>query len=106
MLAEKKSYIPELKKGPERELKFSSNANHDKATPFLSTKSNIRGRLLTPEEGCGYSKVENKRIVGGSPAKIGNLFTFILCTANIDTNFKSKFRGLAMDGIVGVRKWI
>lgn len=30
-----------------------------------------KGRLLTPEEGCGYSKVANKRIVGGSEAKVG-----------------------------------
>lgn len=34
-------------------------------------KSYPKGRLLTPEEGCGYSKVQNKRIVGGAPAKNG-----------------------------------
>lgn len=28
-------------------------------------------RLLSPQEGCGYSKVANKRIVGGSEAKVG-----------------------------------
>lgn len=33
--------------------------------------ADVKGRLLTPEEGCGYSKVQNKRIIGGSPAKIG-----------------------------------
>lgn len=31
----------------------------------------IKGRLLTPEEGCGHSKVLTKRIVGGSAAKNG-----------------------------------
>lgn len=33
--------------------------------------SKIKGRLLTPEEGCGFSKVANTRIVGGQNAKIG-----------------------------------
>lgn len=36
--------------------------------------SNIKGRLLTPDEGCGFSKVANSKIVGGAPAKPG---TFI-----------------------------
>lgn len=36
-----------------------------------SSESEIAGRLLTPEEGCGYTKVINTRIVGGSDAKIG-----------------------------------
>lgn len=31
----------------------------------------IKGRLLTPEEGCGISKVKNARIIGGSEAPIG-----------------------------------
>lgn len=31
----------------------------------------VKGRLLTPQEGCGYSKVLTKRIVGGGPAKNG-----------------------------------
>lgn len=35
--------------------------------------SKLNGRLLTPEEGCGYSKVMHKRIVGGAPAKNGTL---------------------------------
>lgn len=34
-------------------------------------RTDIKGRLLTPEEGCGYSKVANTRIVGGAPAKNG-----------------------------------
>lgn len=38
------------------------------ATPTLLP---IKGRLLTPEEGCGLSKVSQKRIVGGGPAKNG-----------------------------------
>lgn len=36
-----------------------------------ASKSYPMGRLLTPEEGCGYSKVQNTRIVGGAPAKNG-----------------------------------
>lgn len=31
----------------------------------------IKGRLLTSQEGCGYSKVLTKRIIGGAPAKNG-----------------------------------
>lgn len=38
-------------------LKFSANSP--------------KGRLLTPEEGCGYSKAQNNRVIGGAPAKIG-----------------------------------
>lgn len=34
---------------------------------------NIKGRLLTPEEGCGISKVPNTKIVGGGVAKQGKL---------------------------------
>lgn len=34
-------------------------------------RTDIKGRLLTPEEGCGYTKVKNTRIVGGSDAKVG-----------------------------------
>lgn len=30
-----------------------------------------KGSLLTPEQGCGYTKVRNTRIVGGAPAKNG-----------------------------------
>lgn len=29
------------------------------------------GRLLTPEQGCGFVRVKNTRIVGGSEAKKG-----------------------------------
>lgn len=32
------------------------------------------GRLLTPEEGCGLTKVKNTRIVGGSKAEKGIVF--------------------------------
>lgn len=32
---------------------------------------NVKGRLLTPQEGCGFSRVKHKRIVGGSTAKPG-----------------------------------
>lgn len=31
----------------------------------------IKGRLLTTQEGCGYSKVSTPRIVGGAAAKNG-----------------------------------
>lgn len=32
---------------------------------------NLRGRLLTPEQGCGTSNTTVRKIVGGSPAKPG-----------------------------------
>lgn len=32
---------------------------------------NIKGRLLSPQEGCGLSEVRNTKIVGGQNAKIG-----------------------------------
>lgn len=35
-----------------------------------------KGRLLTPEEGCGLSNVPHKRIVGGSVAKNGRRMIF------------------------------
>lgn len=38
---------------------------------FSTEIADVRGRLLTPAEGCGYSKVQNTRIIGGSPAKVG-----------------------------------
>lgn len=36
-------------------------------------RNDIKGRLLTPEEGCGFSKVAHThtRIVGGGPAENG-----------------------------------
>lgn len=38
----------------------------------MSTPPSIpKGRLLTPEEGCGQSKVVNTRIIGGTRAKVG-----------------------------------
>lgn len=40
-----------------------------------------RGRLLTPEEGCGYSSTTLTRVVGGQPAKKGNsikIYVFII----------------------------
>lgn len=37
------------------------------------TASNPKGRLLTPAEGCGYSRVAQTRIVGGTKAKIGKI---------------------------------
>lgn len=38
------------------------------------------GRLLTPEEGCGYAKVSTPRIVGGSEAKLGKFIHEIYLT--------------------------
>lgn len=32
-----------------------------------------KGRLLTPAEGCGVSKIRQPRIIGGTPAPIGKL---------------------------------
>lgn len=43
----------------------------DNAVLKTTVRTDIKGRLLTPEEGCGYSKVANTRIVGGAPAKRG-----------------------------------
>lgn len=37
----------------------------------MSCGKRMYDRLLTPETGCGYSKVQNTRIVGGVPAKNG-----------------------------------
>lgn len=34
--------------------------------------SGVKGHLLSPNEGCGISKVAAPRIVGGSPTKPGN----------------------------------
>lgn len=47
-------------------------------TQATVVRTDIKGRLLTPEEGCGYSKAINSRIVGGSAAKNGkNHFNMI-----------------------------
>lgn len=43
--------------------------------------NSIQGRLLTPEEGCGYAgNATFTKIVGGSPAKIGEFIITILLT--------------------------
>lgn len=46
-----------------------------KIEPFFAKPSpanpEIKGRLLTPAEGCGFSATRNARVVGGSPAKNG-----------------------------------
>lgn len=77
--AQIKSVIPELTKGPELELKFSSNTirNHGGVARSLLQSTMPKGRLLTPEEGCGYSEVQNKRIVGGAPAKNGQYISHL-----------------------------
>lgn len=38
---------------------------------WFSSNSAPKGRLLTPEEGCGLTKVTNTKIIGGSFAKPG-----------------------------------
>ena len=41
--------------------------------PQTIVRTDIKGQLLSPADGCGYSKVAaQKRIVGGGPAQIGN----------------------------------
>lgn len=41
------------------------------AEPKTIVRNDIKGRLLTPEEGCGHTDVAHTRIVGGSAAKKG-----------------------------------
>lgn len=43
------------------------------ATRSPNPSSDITPRLLTVEEGCGFSNATHKRIVGGDPAKPGKL---------------------------------
>lgn len=38
---------------------------------FSTQKLETGGSLLTPEEGCGLTKVKTNRIVGGSVAPVG-----------------------------------
>lgn len=48
--------------------------NRSAGIPVDQSNVNIQGRLLTPEEGCGFSeRISNNKIVGGSNAKPGNL---------------------------------
>lgn len=42
-----------------------------KGGQIMSSNKGMYDRLLTPEQGCGISKVRNTRIVGGAPAKNG-----------------------------------
>lgn len=48
-----------------------TNINGQSKSSKASRNSPIKGRLLTPEEGCGLTKVRNNKIVGGSYAKSG-----------------------------------
>lgn len=48
--------------------------------------------LLTPEEGCGYSKVPQKRIMGGAIAKDGNTLYFLKRNAAIRNIFIDSFK--------------
>lgn len=56
------------------------------ATPEVVVRKDIKGRLLTPEEGCGYSKAAAKRIVGGSAAKVGKWNKFYSISSSNRTN--------------------
>lgn len=47
----------------------------------IPSVADVKGRLLTPEEGCGFSKVQHKRIIGGSIAQIGNERRLSICTS-------------------------
>lgn len=53
------------------QIHFHSLGENSPKSPETIVRTDIKGRLLTPEEGCGYSKVSNTRIVGGVPAKVG-----------------------------------
>lgn len=39
----------------------------------VSVSKDIKRQLLTVEQGCGYSTMRSKRIIGGSDAKEGNV---------------------------------
>lgn len=67
---------PEPRRLPQIGLKFKSNQLPTKISDQarLIRKKSTKGRLLTVEEGCGYSKVASTKIVGGSPAKNGMLW--------------------------------
>lgn len=41
-------------------------------TTLRSTVPELSSRLLTVDEGCGFSNATHTRIVGGEPAMIGN----------------------------------
>lgn len=45
---------------------------------YLIGDADLKGRLLTPQEGCGLTKVKNTRIVGGSEAPVGSFPWFAL----------------------------
>lgn len=48
----------------------NKNGKHAEKLPALPISS-TKGRLLTPEEGCGFSQVATTKIVGGTTAKPG-----------------------------------
>lgn len=48
----------------------TTNSTESNGAP-KTKEANNQGRLLTPEEGCGYSKVKTTKIVGGKTAKAG-----------------------------------
>lgn len=51
-------------------------------------RTDIQGRLLSPEEGCGYSKVGQTRIVGGTKAKNGKFEWHFTCNFESYNNSK------------------
>lgn len=65
-------------KGHYTSWNWNENIWNSWKTVFLSFGSgnDIKGRLLTPEEGCGLTKVRNTRIIGGSEAPAGKYIKF------------------------------
>lgn len=54
-----------------KKSKSSSQQSKQPQQSEVFARNDIKGRPLTAEEGCGYSKAANTRIVGGAPAKNG-----------------------------------
>ena len=53
---------------------FSIFGGSQSSTQPSMPVADVKGRLLTVEEGCGHSIVKQKKIVGGSEAQVGKLF--------------------------------
>lgn len=52
-------------------LKSSVLSSYFGVTTGSIVRKDIKGRLLTPEEGCGFSNAANTRIIGGTTAMVG-----------------------------------
>lgn len=69
-------------------LLFAVAAEIDGQFHQTVVRTDIKGRLLTPEEGCGYSKVATTRIVGGAPAKNGAWPWIVLLGQRVNREIK------------------